>query len=256
VTEQNYDFPGMKLSPFLTTGSWMEISTDMVTTADVIITIGGGAGTLDVYEKARLQGKPVVPISTTGGVSTDIWQKINTNFSTAYENTDRLDFTKLNSIIESSKLAELAVSLAISLVEREHKKRRIGSQEGEKYIFVIMSFDKHLIDTYNAIKQAVTKIAPEFLCERIDNIQDDFRITDKILECIQRSTLVIADLTGERPNVYYELGFARGIGKKVIHLARNGTFLHFDVKDFNTIFYENIRDLEEKLAIRLCTMLS
>jgi hypothetical protein len=87
--------------------------------------------------------------------------------------------------------------------------------------------------------------------ERVDQIEDDFKITDKILECIERASILIADLTGERPNVYYELGFARGRDKRVIHVARSGTNLHFDIKDFATLFYDNSTILQRMLVRRL-----
>ena len=47
--------------------------------------------------------------------------------------------------------------------------------------------------------------------------------------------------------MYFELGYARGFRKEVITMARKGTDLHFDVKDWTCIFYSDSRDLEEKL---------
>ena len=49
--------------------------------------------------------------------------------------------------------------------------------------------------------------------------------------------LVIADLTGNNANVFYELSLRHAIGKPVIHMAANGTPLSFDVRDNRTIFY-------------------
>ena len=63
--------------------------------------------------------------------------------------------------------------------------------------------------------------------------------------------ILISDVTHERPNVYYELGYAHALEKEVIILARDGTPLHFDIKDYNVIFYSNLTQLEARLAIRL-----
>ena len=52
---------------------------------------------------------------------------------------------------------------------------------------------------------------------------------------ILSSRLVVADLTHERPNAYFELGYARGLGKTVITIARRDSNIHFDVKDWTYI---------------------
>jgi len=54
--------------------------------------------------------------------------------------------------------------------------------------------------------------------------------------------------------VYYELGYAHGVGKEVILLAKEGTTIHFDIKDYNTIMYRTYSELERKLSSRLKTI--
>ena len=53
-------------------------------------------------------------------------------------------------------------------------------------------------------------------CLRIDEVQNSGKITDQILEAIAESKYIIADLTGERPNCYYESGFAHALGKELV----------------------------------------
>lgn len=77
------------------------------------------------------------------------------------------------------------------------------------------------------------------VAERTKDIPGDYRITNKIVEMIESARFLVADLTLERPNVYFELGYARGLGKTVITIARTGEEIHFDVKDWNMIYYEN-----------------
>jgi hypothetical protein len=62
--------------------------------------------------------------------------------------------------------------------------------------------------------------------------------------------LIVADLSFERPNVYFELGYARGFGRTVITIAKKGTNVHFDVKDWVYIEYIDSRELEKKLKQR------
>lgn len=123
----------------------------------------------------------------------------------------------------------------------------------EKYVFIVMSFqsDPLLQDAYEAIKRTTGKLKKGLKCERVDEIQDDFTITDKITDCIKKAGLIIVDLTGNRPNVYYELGYARALGKKIILLAKEGEKPHFDVSTQNIIFYKNVSTLEQGLNKRL-----
>lgn len=146
----------------------------------------------------------------------------------------------------------------IELFPRAFQKPEIHRRgEEENYVFVLMSFEKdpRLDDAYDAIVRGVKRWNRKASVERVDQIEEDFKITDKVIECIDKAALIIADLTGERPNVYYELGYARAKGKRLIHTAMEGTKLHFDVKDYNTIFWDSGRTLEMDLAKRLRAML-
>jgi hypothetical protein len=115
------------------------------------------------------------------------------------------------------------------------------------YVFILMAFkeDPLLEDVVDTIKGICSSL--QLRAERVDDIQHFGRITDKIIERIKASRILIADLSFERPNVYYELGFAHGLNRDVILLAKQGTDLHFDIKDFNVLFYRNIKELSSKL---------
>ncbi|MBF8278039.1 MAG: hypothetical protein HW390_3112 [Candidatus Brocadiaceae bacterium] len=118
--------------------------------------------------------------------------------------------------------------------------------------FVMMSIsadDPNLEDSLNAIKRATTRHGIEAI--RVDEIEHSKKITDVILEKLRVSRFLVCDISTERPNVYYELGFAHGIGKEVILVAREGTTLHFDIKDYNVIFYKSYSELEDRVAKRI-----
>jgi DNA-binding response OmpR family regulator len=117
-----------------------------------------------------------------------------------------------------------------------------------KYIFVIMPFSENNIDTYDTVKRTVKKVNQQYKVERIDEKKGSFVITDEILHSIQKAAVIICDLTEERQNVYYELGYAKGLDKPVICIARQGTKLHFDIYGFKTIFFNNYRELEAQLS--------
>ena len=93
-------------------------------------------------------------------------------------------------------------------------------------------------------------------CVRIDEIQDSGRITDQILEAIATSRFILADLTGSRPNCYYEAGFAHALGKELILTIRSPEAVHFDLAGYRFIEWETEADLKRKLTSRLRAALS
>jgi nucleoside 2-deoxyribosyltransferase len=95
----------------------------------------------------------------------------------------------------------------------------------------------------DAIKVAATTCG--ISAERVDEAESNNRITDRILESIAKAEFVIVDLTNERPNVLFEAGFAHGIGKIPIYVAREGTTIHFDVKDYPVIQFRNMKELKD-----------
>ena len=119
-----------------------------------------------------------------------------------------------------------------------------------------MSFsheDPLLVDVHNCIKETCWR--RNVLAERVDEIEHSGRVTDRIVDCIKRADVIIADLSHERPNVYYEIGLAHGQQLDVIMIARHGTNLHFDLANFNVIFFRNNTELTERLEKRLTAIL-
>ncbi len=82
-------------------------------------------------------------------------------------------------------------------------------------------------------------------------------ITDQIIAEIRRSRFLVADFTcgddGARGGVYYEAGFAKGLGLEVIFTCRKDLEkkIHFDTRQFNHIFWETPADLRKALKDRI-----
>jgi hypothetical protein len=70
---------------------------------------------------------------------------------------------------------------------------------------------------------------------------------DGFLSQLRRSTVVVADVTGERPSVYFELGLAQALGKLVLMVAKSDTILHQHARDVRLVRYSCLEDLELKL---------
>lgn len=135
--------------------------------------------------------------------------------------------------------------------ERQPTQPEIQLDIQEGYVFVAMPIGpaNPYDDVLDAIKEACQKCG--LSAERVDEAQANERITDRILESIQKAEYVIVDLTEARPNVFYEAGYAHGIGKLPVYVAKVGTELEFDLKDYPVIFYDSYRELKNGLETRL-----
>lgn len=120
----------------------------------------------------------------------------------------------------------------------------------DRDVFVIMSFSRQHRDAYFlAIQPALEEKG--FNAVRVDEIQHNTTVTVEIIRQIEKSAFVVADLTGERPNVYYEVGYAHRADKEVILMAKKDSAVHFDVAAINRIDYEDYTELKDALSKRI-----
>ena len=122
--------------------------------------------------------------------------------------------------------------------------------------FVAMWFDPDMDKIYeNAIAPAIEESGYKPM--RIDKKNHNNKIDDEIVAEIKRSKFLIADFSqnGEeaRGGVYYEAGFAKGLGIEVIFTCRkeNEKNLHFDTRQYNHIIWESEKDLKTQLENRI-----
>jgi hypothetical protein len=124
----------------------------------------------------------------------------------------------------------------------------ISFETYKNLVFVIMAIAPDMEPIFKGIENAAKKFDLE--AKRVVDVEDDIRITDEIIKMINEAEIIVADLTLERQNVYFELGYARGKNKKIITLARKGTVVHFDVKDWKYIPYTDSSIVEQELVKR------
>ena len=77
-----------------------------------------------------------------------------------------------------------------------------------------------------------------FTAIRADDISAPGIITSQVLEMVVESPLVIADLTGHNPNVFYELAIRHAIRKPFVQLIRKNEAIPFDVATARTVRYD------------------
>jgi len=87
--------------------------------------------------------------------------------------------------------------------------------------------------------------------ERVDSQEHNDSIMDRIVAMIREAPFVIADLSEKNDGVYYEAGFARGLGRTVIYLCREGAETHFDLSGVNHVRWSEPVDLKKKLTNRI-----
>ena len=138
---------------------------------------------------------------------------------------------------------------------------RIGDLEPQvdsAQAFVAMWFSNEMKKVYEeGIKPAIEDAGYKSM--RIDRKPDLDKIDDEIIGEIRRSLFLIADMThgddGARGGVYYEAGFAYGLGKPVIYTCREDMIekIHFDTRQYDHIRWEeeNLEALRKQLCDRI-----
>ena len=126
--------------------------------------------------------------------------------------------------------------------------------------FIAMWFDDSMNDAWShGIAVAVRHAGYDPV--RIDQREHVNKIDDEIIAEIRRSGFVIADFThgdtGARGGVYYEAGFAHGLGIPVIFSCRRDKLaeVHFDTRQYNHIVWETPGDLRDQLEKRIAAVL-
>ncbi|KJJ83609.1 hypothetical protein OMAG_002518 [Candidatus Omnitrophus magneticus] len=143
------------------------------------------------------------------------------------------------------------VVLTVSGWNKYEELRQIN--EKSKKVFVAMWFDSTMNNTYKAIQEACKECG--FEADRVDKTEHNEKICDKIISKIKESRFIIADFTGQRGGVYYEAGFAQGLGLDVIWTCRSRKSdtdnLHFDTRQYNHVLWKNEEDLKIQLIDRI-----
>lgn len=154
--------------------------------------------------------------------------------------------TKVLSLVEAASTPDASL---ISGVGSTASKYRANTG------FIMMWMDPkqpNLIDVADTIREVFQSFGIRAL--RADDIEHEGLITERVLNEIRTAEFLFADLTGARPNVYYEVGFAHALGKRVILFRKAATELHFDISTYNCPEYESLRELREKLTKRLTAL--
>lgn len=125
-------------------------------------------------------------------------------------------------------------------------------QARTRQAFVAMSFVPELKHVWKeGFEPALLDVGYQPL--RVDQEEFNDKIDDEIVKQIRSSGLLVADFTGHRCGVYFEAGFAFGLGIPFIWTCRDDTIgdSHFDTRQYNHVVWTEPADLKEKLMNRI-----
>jgi hypothetical protein len=103
--------------------------------------------------------------------------------------------------------------------------------------FVVMQYGDHYDDLYREVIKPQAE--RHFEVNRIDEKAGPGVTFQDLQREIEQSDLVIAEITPENANVFYELGYAHALKKPTILLAKRGGALPFDIRSYRVVFYDD-----------------
>jgi len=108
----------------------------------------------------------------------------------------------------------------------------------------------------DAIKAACDQVGVR--CERVDEQIFAENILLRIYEQIEAADIVVADVTDRNPNVFYEIGYAHALQKRVILLTQHAHDIPFDIKHYPHVVYRDgaFDELRHQLVRRVQSFLA
>lgn len=216
--------------------------------ADVLILVGGygsASGTYTAANWARQTGTPILPVATFGMATGDIFDDLPESSEqvkiTGLSSDDLQVLTKSDAVLTSTDAIRQYATRLVSLAEKAALSREV---------FLIMSFEEsdELEDYRAAVEHVCTDAGFEAVRTDSRPSATTHQIIASIHDHIQTCGFVIADLTNMRPNVYYEIGYAMGLEKRLILTSRKGTEVHFDLQGYTRVEWSGSENLKKNLT--------
>lgn len=106
------------------------------------------------------------------------------------------------------------------------------------FVFVLMPFDPAFDDLFQLGIKAACEAAGAY-CERLDDQIFQENMLNRIYNEIAKADIVIAEMTGRNPNVFYEVGYAHALGKRVVLMTKAVDDIPFDLQQYSHIIHGN-----------------
>lgn len=113
--------------------------------------------------------------------------------------------------------------------------------ESSNLVFMLTPFHPDYYADYTVVVDAANALGLEVL--RGDERASGGDIFNQILKAIVSARVIVANITGRNPNVFYELGIAHALNKPVILVCEQGNDVPFDLQSKRIIFYDTGEEL-------------
>ncbi|WP_411824633.1 hypothetical protein [Leptospira sp. 'Mane'] len=124
----------------------------------------------------------------------------------------------------------------------------------KKSVFMLTPYNSKYSEVYEIVNNVCSSVGLK--CSRGDEefFQSDF--LTHILKLIIKSPIIIANIDGRSPNVYYELGIAHALGKKTILISKTIDDIPADIKSKRILIYKSDKALSKSLRDEIIKILS
>jgi len=219
---------------------------------DILIALGGTEGVLFLANLYHDAGKPIVPLNLALCPETTGARRLH-NFGLTSHQTRRLfqiadggdahhwlnrirfparqsTADRVNDLVDLLEALEPPRAFAVRLLNPGH----------EDYAAVQ--------DFFHVVVQPVIEGELGYRLVVIDGRQsyDHARIDEEIFAKLHRSSVVLADITGARPNCFLELGYALGRALPTMVTAKQGSNLPFDITTLSALHWPTTGTAEER----------
>ena len=151
------------------------------------------------------------------------------------------------------KILELAEAKAYGVYKALFEELPFKQWKGE--VFISMPYDKNLEKVYHVLRNLCVDCS--LMPVRVDKLVSNKMIITEIMEGIDTSNIIIADISGHNPNVFHEIGIAQVLNKELI-TTDNTQNIPFNLKTWKCIEYNNndLSNLQKKVKVTLQKILS
>lgn len=218
---------------------------------EILITVGGGEGVLFLANLYHDAGMPVIPLNTPivapGIGSRKIFESIG------------MSATRASSLFRASRGAHTWINRInyqqdTNVVDQVSDVLKLLEDLDPPRAFIVRLLNKEhpsfqAVDNFfETVVKPILEGELGFKMVAIDGRQpyEQSRMDQEIFSSLHRSSLVIADLTGDRPNCFLELGYAFGRGLKTMVTAQKGTSHPFDLTTLGALHWDPSQPLNEQ----------
>ncbi|MBY0038679.1 hypothetical protein H7U08_19390 [Bacillus cereus] len=166
---------------------------------------------------------------------------------TRWKETNHLVLSGNENTLDTENIQNAIVSPSNFLLNHGLTKKDL--EVDTRSVFVLTSFMDSERPLYLEIKNICSSVGLN--CSRSDEEYINGDVLPHILKKIAKARLIIVNLDGRNPNVYYELGIAHALDKPTILISKSINNAPFDLKSKNIIIYKDFNELNTKLNMEL-----